>query len=443
MPSRRTKTIMLVAGVAGLAAFAAMSGGGRPIGVVRPARGLVRESFREPGRTRLENTWTISAQVAGRIGRIQLEPGDRIEQGAVIAEYDVEPLDAAVREAEAALQELEAALAVLDDDTVEKTSISEAERTAESLGDSVRSAESRVAAARRRVEFAARELARMTELREAGSIAESALDNAEFESDTAALELARAEADLQAARGQLGANELSPKRIRQQLDREKLDRRALLARIGQVQARLDSIRHDRELARLVSPVAGVVLERYDRGERPVVPGERLALVGDPAELEAVVDVLTEDALRLTIGGDVELESAVDGIVLKGRVRRIEPQAFTKFSSLGVEQQRVNVIVEIDDPPPSLGVGFRLYARFFTGEKHDALAIPRFAMLQTPDRRFYVFVVEGGRIRRRMIEPGLRGDLEIEVLEGLTEKDLVVAAPDASMTEGESATPREE
>lgn len=432
-----------VAAVALLIVASAFSGGGAEIDVVSPTRGEIRESFREPGMTRLENDWTIAAQVSGRIGRIQFEPGDRVTQGQVLAEYDLEPFDQAVAEAEATLRELEASVAVLDDDAIEKTSISEAERSADSLAESVRSAEARVKSAERRVEHAARDLGRVRELFDAGTLARSVFDDAQFEFDTAELTLRQAKADLAAARANLASTELSPTRLRQQLDKEKLARREILARFEQAQARLQRLRHDRDLAKLVSPIDGVVLERYDRGEKPVAAGTPLLKIGNPAEIEAVVDVLSQDALRLIPGGAVELESAVDGLKIAGRVKRVEPQGFTKFSSLGVEQQRVNVVVEIDDPPPTLGVGFRLYGRFFTGEKSDALIVPRFAVLQAPDASYYVFVVEGGRLAKRTVEIGLRSDLEVEIVSGLSEKDVVVRTPDSTLEEGLAVRPREE
>jgi HlyD family secretion protein len=123
------------------------------------------------------------------------------------------------------------------------------------------------------------------------------------------------------------------------------------------------------------------------------------------------------------------------------VDRIEPQGFTKLSSLGVEQQRVNAIVRIEDPPGDLGVEFRLYARFLTGQKEDALVVPRFAVLQAPNQMFYALVVEEGKLRRREVKLGLRSDLAVEIVEGLAEDSLVVSAPDTTMREGTPARAR--
>ena len=150
--------------------------------------------------------------------------------------------------------------------------------------------------------------------------------------------------------------------------------------------------------------------------------------------------MTEDALKLAPGGKVLLESLFGSLKLNGRVKRIEPQGFTKLSSLGVEQQRVLVIVEIEDPPENLRVGFRLHARFFTGYKTDAIILPRFAVLQAPDQTYYVYAVEDGRLTRREVKLGLRSDLEHEIAEGLDEDSLVVTNPDSTMSEGTAVKP---
>ena len=116
--------------------------------------------------------------------------------------------------------------------------------------------------------------------------------------------------------------------------------------------------------------------------------------------------------------------------------RIEPAGYTKLSALGVEQQRVNVIVGFDEPPVGLGAGFRVQARFIVRSRADALLVPRFSVLSTTDGSRYVMLVDGGRLGRRMVEVGLTSDLAVEIVSGLTESDILVAAPDALMQEGE-------
>jgi HlyD family secretion protein len=261
-----------------------------------------------------------------------------------------------------------------------------------------------------------------------------------------------------------------------------LEREALVHQVAQAKAKLARAQHDLELADIRSPIDGVVLERYEQGDRTLPAGEKLLLVGNLDELEAVADVLTQDALRIGVGSEVSISPYTAALGLEpipGRVKRIEPQGFTKTSSLGVEQQRVVVIITIGSeetrdegrgtrgegrgardaggfprppslvPRPPLGVGYRMQARFFTGSKTDALIVPRFSVLQaapstklravsmveSADRSFYVFKVVDGRLKRQAVRIGIRSDLELEVTEGLSPDDAIVAEPDTTMKDG--------
>jgi HlyD family secretion protein len=358
----------------------------------------------------------------------------------VLAEFDLVPLQATVEEARARVARLRAQLTLIEDSSVELADLAAAEARVNSSLDRVRAAEAQIETARARVARTQRDLERARELVEAGALDAQSLDGQELAATEASEALKQAEAELAAQRGVVTSDRSNAQMIESRIGLKALERRQVLASLEEAEAQLESARHDLNLAQVVSPIDGVVLERYERGEAPVVPGTPLLLLGNPAEIEVIADVLTEDALRLGIGGEVALESLAGERMLGGRVRRIEPQGFTKLSSLGVEQQRVNVIVELNEPRPELGVGFRLHARFFTGSREDALIVPRYSVLQAPDQSFYVFVVEGNQLRRRGVTLGLRSDLEVEVLSGLDEDARVVAAPDSTMEEGASVTP---
>ena len=160
------------------------------------------------------------------------------------------------------------------------------------------------------------------------------------------------------------------------------------------------------------------------------------MLGNLSELEVIADVLTSDALQLKEGVTrVELQPATGARKLNGRVKLIEPAGFTKLSSLGVEQQRVNVIVSFDNVPEDLGVEYRLQARFLTAAKDDALVIPRFTLMEDPDGSHFVFVIVDGRLAKRTVQTGLENDTEVEITDGLDESDVVVLRPDATLEEG--------
>ena len=410
-------------------------GGSIDVETIRPRRGRIRESFTEPARTRLANDHVISMPVAGRIGRISLEPGDRVTKGQALATFDLVPFEAALTEAKAAVAELQARIVLNQYDEIEKTVLVEADATIRATSHALDAAEAQVAAEKARSERAAKELGRVTTLATQDAVTEAQLDDARLAADTSLIELRRQEFYHAALKGLFVAIRLGPKYVSQYLGRKRLNRGILNEQLAQAKARLARAEHDLKTAKIASPIDGVVLERFEQGDRPMLAGDRLLRLGDLAELEVVADVLTQDAMRLAPGPEVRMEPAAGFPPFTGKVTRVEPAGFTKLSSLGVEQQRVNVIVDITGHRDRLGVGYRLHAQFFTGTKDKALIVPRFSVLQARDRSFYVLKVEAGLLKEHPVKIGLRSDLELEIVSGLGKNDVIVAEPDTTMRDG--------
>jgi len=424
-----------------LAAVLAGCGGAPEVEVVAPWHGTIEESFSEPARTRLANTYPVTMPVEGRIGRIALEPGDRVEQGEELAVFDRTPLEAEVRRARAYLRELRSEIAVKDDNSLELTGLSNMEALVEATSETLKAARAQVDAQRARLDRTRKELGRLEELAAAQTIPDSRLDDIRLTAETDLSDLRQREYDLAADLAISVAVNLGPRAIGEYMAKKKLERATLEERAAQAQASLDLAEHQLSLARIVAPVGGVVLQRLHQGDGPVTAGTELLVLGDLRELEVLADVLTQDALRLSPGTEVELRAAARREPLRGRVRHIEPAGFTKLSSLGVEQQRVNAIVELISPDAALGVGYRLQARFVTGRREGALLVPRFSVLQRPDGGHSVLKVSGGRLVETPVEIGLRSDLEMEVTSGLTPADAIVVSPDSTLTDGSAVTPK--
>ncbi|HEX2205360.1 MAG TPA: efflux RND transporter periplasmic adaptor subunit, partial [Longimicrobium sp.] len=183
-----------------------------------------------------------------------------------------------------------------------------------------------------------------------------------------------------------------------------------------------------------SPVRGRVLRVARESERPVAPGEALVELGDAQALEVVVDVLSTDAVRIEPGMPILIEEWGGPRPLQGRVRTVSPSAFTKVSALGVEEQRVDVVGDLVDPPGPLGDGYRVEARIVTWEGSGVLAVPVSALFRT-GADWSVFVVEDGRARLRRVQVGHRGDAEAEVAGGLREGETVVLFPSDQVKDG--------
>jgi HlyD family secretion protein len=192
-----------------------------------------------------------------------------------------------------------------------------------------------------------------------------------------------------------------------------------------------------------SPVAGRVLRVLQESESVVALGTPLLEIADPSDLEVVVDVLTTDAVQITPGMPVRMERYGAGQPLDGRVRLIEPSAFTKISALGVEEQRVNVVIDLVSPSDqwkSLGDAYRVEARIIVHEEQDAVKVPAGAVFREGEH-WTVFVLDGGKARKRVVEVGHRNGVEATVSKGLDVGDLVVVYPSDAVKDRVRVKPR--
>lgn len=347
-------------------------------------RGRLRVTVDEEGQTRARNRTVISAPVTGACSPVDLEEGDTVSTGSVVARLRPVPLDPRSRE--------------------------EAEARLQSALESRKEAEARAAQAREALEEARRELGRLERLMETGSISRERLDQARTAASTAELEL-------EAAEFRVNALEYEVRRARAAL------RAADPERGGGTEAIVIS-----------SPVEGRVLRRFEECERVLAAGEPIVEVGDPSELELVVDVLSTDAVRIRPGDPILVHGWGGGDTLGARVRLVEPAAFTEVSPLGIEEQRVNVIGDFTEPPSALGDRYRVQASVVTWEGEDVLRVPTGALFRR-DGGWAVFTVEEGRARLRPLEIGQRNAFHAEVLSGLEAGETVVLHPDDRLDEG--------
>jgi HlyD family secretion protein len=190
-----------------------------------------------------------------------------------------------------------------------------------------------------------------------------------------------------------------------------------------------------------SPVSGRVLRVLEESERVVAAGTPLLELSNTSSLEVVVDVLSQDAVSVSAGAPVLIEGWGGDQPLQARVRLIEPSAFTRVSALGIEEQRVNVIADFVGDAGHLGDGYRVEARIVTWENADVLKVPTSALFRH-GQGWSLFVVEGGRARRRDVEAGHRTSLEVEVRSGIAEGAEVILHPSNQIGDGVRVEPQE-
>jgi HlyD family secretion protein len=385
-------------------ALAALLGGGLtyafwpepvPVDLGEVARGPVRVTVDEEGRTRVKEVYVVSAPVAGRMRRIETHVGDAVVAGETVL-ATIEPtaptfLDVRSRtQAESAVRAAEAAKALADAELVR---------------------------ARAELDFANADYERAKTLAERETISQRALDSAELEVKTRQAAVSTAQASLRVKTFELET-----------------------ARASLIVPGNDETSGQEAGSCCVevrAPVSGRVLRVLQESESVVPAAAPLIEIGDPQDLEIEVDLLSRDAVKIKEGAAVLIEDWGGGTTLAGRVRRVEPYGFTKVSALGIEEQRVNVIIDFTDPLDKwrrLGHGYRVETRIIVWEGTDVLNVPLGALFRHGDA-WAVFVDSEGRARLRPVAIGRFNSREAQVLEGLSVGERVVLHPSDRVKDG--------
>lgn len=343
----------------------------------------------EDGKTRIRERYVVAAPLSGRLSRVGLKVGDEVTAGGAIATLTPSPaplLDPrSRREAE------------------EHLGVTEASR--ERSKAAVERAEAEVAQARN-------EYDRARALTERGVSTQQALERAETARRVAERELRAAEFQDHAA------------------EHEMEQAKALLAQYQ------DSGDTPPDLWLVTAPVSGLVLKVTQESETIVQPGTPILEIGDPRDLEVVVDVLSVDAVEIVPGAEVAIDNWGRVGMLAGRVRRVEPAAFTKISTLGVEEQRVNVLIDLVSPEKDwirLGDAYQVDAQITVFSRHDVTMIPTGALFRAGDQ-WNVYAVANGRVRLRAIQLLRRSGRVAAVSAGLQPGDQVIVYPSDSVAD---------
>ena len=371
----------------------------RPVFVelISAKRAPMTVTIEEEGQTRVIDRFIISAPVDGVACRVQLDVGDPVEQGQAL--LSISPLESSV---------------------LDPRSRANAEARVAAAKSALEVARQKADAAKAGAAYYRNEIKRLKPLAESGVISKGAFDKAQMDVLTAEATLRSANHAVEVAKYDLQAAET-----------------ALEYSAGTVTGD-PSIR-----VPVRSPVTGRILQMPHECEGPVTTGQELLVVGDPTQLEVVVDLLSADAVKVKPGMTVLFDRWGGEDPLEGRVRTVEPFGFTKISALGVEEQRVNVIadfVSAKEDWQRLGDGYRVEARFVVWQEDNVLQVPASSLFRV-NEGWALFVVEKGRAQRRDVKVGQRNGLIAQILEGVKEGDVVVNHPSDEVEDGVRITER--
>ena len=252
---------------------------GMELETITPRRGEIREYFDEPARTRIAREYLIAMPLDGRIGRIELEPGDAVSKGQQLIPFDRLPAEEMVREAQSALAELEQQLVLNAYDEIEKSMRIELEATVQAARDVLRATDAQVEASGARARRAEKEHARIASLAEKGSVSHQQLDDAALLAETAVIDLREQEMMRAAFHTLFTAIKLGPEYIDEWLGRKRIESKVVGQQLSQARARLARAEHDLALSQILSPIDGVVLERFEQGGRTICSWPAAAAAG--------------------------------------------------------------------------------------------------------------------------------------------------------------------
>lgn len=363
-------------------------------------RGPLTITVRDEGMTRIRERFEVSTPLAGRLLRITLDVGD-----PVVAEQTI-------------LARMEPTLPSL----LDPREVAAAEARVRAAERRLEVAKLRYDTARVEAEHAESERVRLYQLKSKDAVADAELDRAELQARLFA----------HAYRASQYAIEISEYEY-------ELEKSALVLTKSDSTAGPDGM----ELV-IRAPIAGRVLRLHHENSAVIPAGTVLMEIGDPRDLEVVVDVLSRDAVRIWPGAAVLIDAWGGVQPLGGRVRYVAPSGFTKVSALGVEEQRVNVVIDLEEPAErreSLGDQFRVEAEIIVWQADSVLTIPTAALFRG-DQNWAAFVVRNGLAELRNLEIGQMNDSLAEVVSGLEPGEIVVVYPSDRVRHGARVVRRE-
>jgi len=364
-----------------------------PVAMAKAERGSISAYVEERARTTLPRVVRLTMPLEGRIEPITVEAGTPVQQGQVVAMMDL-----------ADLQDL----------------MKESQDVVTAMDQTVSAAQEKVKASRADMDYAQWLLEAQEKLYQKKQISQNLLREARKDALESQVDHRADWFTLHAMTALSEAVALFPSYVKRRLER----------------------------AVLTSPIDGVVLERHVENERVLEAGAPLLDIGDTGQLEVTADILSDEAVTIRAGDPVQIYGeSIGGNPISGTVRLVSPQAFTKLSSLGVEEQRVAVKIslspadrtELKKRGMDLGVQYRVQVRVITETHDNAIKIPRTSLFRGTGDVWEAYVVKKGKARLTRVAVGITNDSEAEILEGIAEGDTVVVAPDSSLTDGAKVT----
>lgn len=398
-----------------------------PVELATVESGQVREFLLEEAKTRLDEEFLLTLPVAGEVPRLQLEVGDWVKAGDSLLTMrrfargqELAGLQAQVRELQARDRGVNTQMPTPEDLSTAQNQIATARHQ-------LAQAETSKAATEVELATAEKQLQRHQSLTREGALPPSQLDETHKQ---VALLQKRVQQDflnLQAARESLQNAQLAAQKLQRQRKDQGYLHAVYDAQSSQLASQIALKQDELRKGRLIAPISGPVLEVFTPHAGVYPAGTQMLKLGDPGSLQVETDLLSEDIYRVKVGMRAEISGkALQDRILTGQVSRIYPSGFTKISALGVEQQRIKVMISLPATARTqLRPGTRVDARIITAAKAQTLRIPERALFKQ-DNQWQVFKLVAGRLQLQPVSIGLKNEDWAEISQGLHAGDQVVS-----------------
>ncbi len=442
MSRKTTFTILIL--LCGLGIYYVASPSPLPVDVTVAQTGEVKAFIEERAKTSLPRVYRIAMPLNGRILPIKVSEDQKVKEGQIVAAMETFDLEAEVAKAKFRVEQYARKMIEQTDHRLEDNSLIQFDAFLKSMNLTVEAAGKQQEASLAKWQFARDEFDRKYELVKKNAISESELNESDLFKKQSEIDYQKDILTWRSLQAIQSAMQIGKISIQKYKEKKELSEAVLQEEQKEARSHLKQLERDLARATMRSPIEGTVLKKYYSNERTLSAGEILLEIGKLDELDVEADVLSQYVGNIQIGAPVDIEGpAIGNQPVQGKVKRIYPKGFTKISSLGVEQQRVKVIIsfnqdlwkELEQQNRELGTDFRVRVKIYTEIKKDVVKVPRSTLFRNGSGQWQAFVVRNDKTVLLDVEPGVMNDFEAEIKSGIKTGDQLIVAPGMNLKSG--------
>jgi HlyD family secretion protein len=402
---------------------------------VKVSRGDISSFIPEEGKTVLERDYTITTPVDGTVIPVDFKEGDFIKKGEIIASFDNFNRSQKINQLHSRLNELSDLTEGVDTQRTKKADFDTARLKVNEAGLNLSQADKQKKVYELEFKQSEKDYLRNKMLFNQHAVSKNDYDLAEKNYKVAGTNLQNVRSQAANSANQLKIARLALEKMQKSFNDNEFQRKAYREQMNQVKNDINIINNEVGKSNIYSEVSGPVLEVYARDKMTVPSGTRLIKIGDLQTISVQSDILSEEVPRIKTGMPVEISGkAFDNNKIIGKVSRIYPIGFTKISALGVEQQRIKVMISFDNSKLKIRPETNVDIKIITNTHKNALIVPESSIFKDKEK-WYVFAIPENKLEVKEIKTGLKNEDNTEILKGLQQNDAILPETDTKLKPG--------